>query len=135
MTSGYEYKCGVCGEDCMFPEECGTVGCTSGEKHLDVCPEELESLINQHRGAKKSFREGYSFSTKHGDIKREANCATRSWESKRKRVANKIKRLLKEIERLEREEVSFRRQRDIHQKRLDLAVNYEEYIKSVITNE
>lgn len=104
------------GEDCAFPEE-------------------LESLINQHRGAKKSFREDYNFSTKHGEIKREADCATRSWESKRKRASNKIKRLLKEIEILEGEEVSYRRQRDVYQKRLDLAVNYEEYIMGVIANE
>lgn len=102
---------------------------------LDVWPEELESLINQHRGTKKSFGEDYNFSIKHGEIKREADSATRSWESKRKRAANKIKRLLKEIEILEREEVSYMRQRDVYQKRLDLAVNYEEYIKSVITNE
>lgn len=104
------------GKDCMFPEE-------------------LESLINQHRATKKSFGEGYSFSTKHGEIKREADSAAKSWESKRKRAANKIKRLLKEIEILEGEEVSYGKQRDVYQKRLDLAVNYEEYIKSVIANE
>lgn len=102
---------------------------------LDVWPEELESLVNQHRGAKKSFVEDYNFYTKHGEIKREADCAARSWESKRKRADNKIKRLLKEIETLEREEASHRRQRDVYQKRLDLAVNYEEYIMGVIANE
>lgn len=108
---------------------------TEREEHLDVWPEELESLINQHRGAKKLFKEGYKFSTKHGEIKREADCAARSWESKRIRAANKIKRLLKEIERLEREEVYSGNQRDVYQKKLDLAVSYEEYIKGVITNE